>query len=237
MKEFLGEFIGTALLVILGNGVVAGVLLNQSKAQNAGWLVICFAWGLAVMMAIYAAGSFSGAHLNPAVTIALTLTGNFDSSLVAVYLLGQFAGAFVGAFLVFIHYYPHWEKTEDPALKLAVFCTSPAINKPFHNFVSEFIASFILMFGLMALGSNSFAAGLNPFIIGVFILSIGLSLGGTTGWAINPARDFSPRLAHYLLPIPGKGASQWKYAWIPVVAPVLGCVTGGFVFDLMQKVK
>ena len=230
MKEFWGEFMGTAILVTLGCGVVAGVLLNKSKAQHAGWFVICFGWGLAVMLAIYAVGPLSGAHLNPAVSIALALIGKLDMAFLPYYLAGQFLGAFTGAVIVYIHYLPHWKETLDSEAKLSVFSTGPAINHTFSNFFSEFTGSFMLMLGLLFIGANKFSDGLNPFIICLLIVSIGLSLGGTTGWAINPARDLMPRLAHYLLPIQGKGSSNWQYAWIPVLGPLVGCVAGALVF-------
>jgi glycerol uptake facilitator protein len=233
MKEFLGEFIGTTILVTLGCGVVAGVLLNKSKSQNAGWLVICLGWGLALMLAIYASGPLSGAHLNPAVSIALVCIGKLNVSLLPTYISGQFLGAIFGACLVYINYLPHWKATEDHGTKLAVFSTGPAIRNTASNFISEFLGSFMLMFGLLFIGSNNFADGLNPVIISLLIVSIGLSLGGTTGWAINPARDLGPRLAHFLLPISGKGSSDWSYAWIPVIAPIAGCVAGAWVHVLI----
>ena len=233
MKEFIGEFIGTTILVTLGCGVVAGVLLNKSKAQNSGWLVICLGWGLAVMIAIYAVGSLSGAHLNPAVSIALVVIGMLDIGLLPYYLLGQFLGAFLGAVIVFLHYLPHWKETDDEALKLAVFCNAPAIPRTFSNFFGEFFGIFVLMFGILSIGANEFANGLNPLIISLLVVSIGLSLGGTTGWAINPARDLAPRLAHFLLPIPQKGGSDWQYAWIPVVAPIAGAISGALVYKFI----
>jgi glycerol uptake facilitator protein len=235
MNVFLAELFGTALLVLLGNGVVAGVLLRQSKSENAGWIVITFGWALAVTLAVYCAGQVSGAHLNPAVTLALAANGAFDASQVPVYLAGQFIGAFLGACLVYLHYYPHWSRTDDDAAKLAVFATAPAIRHPAANFFSEFLGTFVLLFGLSAIGANKFADGLNPMVVGSLVLAIGISLGGTTGYAINPARDLGPRLAHALLPIPGKGTSDWPYAWIPVVAPILGGICGVLVYNAMLK--
>lgn len=232
MNPFIAELIGTALLIYLGNGVVAGVLLKQSKSEGAGWLVICIGWALAVTFAIYMSGPISGAHLNPAVTIGLAAVGKFSWHDVPTYILGQLIGAIVGSVFVFLHYYPHWEKTNDPDLKLAVFCTAPAIRNPFWNFFSEFMGTFILMLGLSALGANKFADGLNPLVVGALIISIGTSLGGTTGWAINPARDFGPRIAHAILPIPGKGGSDWGYSWIPVIAPILGGTMGTIFYKL-----
>ena len=208
MNVFFAELIGTALLILLGNGVVAGVLLKNSKAEGAGWLVITVAWGLAVTFGVYAVGAVSGAHLNPAVTIALAATGAFEWAQVPVYIIAQMLGAVLGACLVYLHYLPHWAKTDDAGLKRAVFCTAPAERHTIGNFTSEFIGTFVLMFGLSALGANKFAEGLNPLAVGALVLSIGLSLGGTTGYAINPARDLGPRIAHALLPIPNKGDSD-----------------------------
>jgi glycerol uptake facilitator protein len=232
MSAYLAEFFGTMLLIVLGNGVVAGAVLKGTKSENAGWLVICLAWGLAVTLAIYAVGSFSGAHLNPAVTIALAWSGSFDWSLVPGYCLAQLAGAFVGAILVWLHFLPHWEKTASADLKLAVFCTAPAVRSTFSNLISEIIATMVLVLALMFIGVNKFAEGLNPLVVGMLIVSIGLSLGGTTGFAINPARDLGPRIAHFILPIPGKGRSDWGYAWIPVIGPIVGGLLGVFVYNI-----
>ncbi|MDZ7878496.1 MAG: MIP/aquaporin family protein [Saprospiraceae bacterium] len=229
MNPYLAELIGTALLILLGNGVVAGVLLKNSKAENAGWLVIAIGWGLAVTFGVYAVGGVSGAHLNPAVTLALASTGAFDWGLVPGYIAAQIAGGVLGAVLVYLHYLPHWAKTDDADLKRAIFCTSPAERHTVGNFISEFIGTFVLLFGLSALGANKFAEGLNPLAVGALILAIGLSLGGTTGYAINPARDLGPRIAHALLPIDNKGGSDWGYAWIPIVAPILGGIAGAMV--------
>jgi len=234
LKEFWAELIGTALLITLGCGSVANVLLSKSKGFQSGWLVICLAWGLAVMIAIFAVGNISGAHLNPAITIALVFLHKITFEKALVYITAQFLGAFLGSIVVWLHYFPHWKSTEDQDAKLAVFCTSPAIRSYFFNFISEFIASFVLMFGLLAIAANSFSEGLKPLIIGLLVTTIGLTLGGTTGWAINPARDFGPRLAHFLLPIPNKRDSDWSYAWIPIVAPILGCVIGGLAWEWMK---
>jgi len=230
MSAFLGEIIGTAILIILGGGVCAGVNLKKSFAHNSGWIVITFGWGLAVAVAVYAVGQISGAHLNPAVTLGLAFNGAFPWSEVPSYILAQMIGAFVGACIVFLHYFPHWKETEDPAIKLGVFSTGPAIPHYFSNLISELIGTFVLVVGILAIGANKFTEGLNPLIIGFFILSIGLSLGGTTGYAINPARDLGPRIAHYVLPIPGKGSSNWKYSWIPIVGPILGGSFGGVFY-------
>ncbi len=230
MNIYIGEFVGTMLLIILGGGVVAGVVLKGTKAEGAGWLVITVAWGLAVTMAIYAVGSISQAHINPAVTISLAFIGEFPWDKVPGYLLAQLLGAFTGAVIVWIHYLPHWKKTEDAGLKLAVFSTGPAIRSYASNFVSEMIGTMILVSGLLYIGANEFTEGLNPIVIGVLIISIGLSLGGTTGYAINPARDLGPRIAHFLLPIPGKGMSDWTYAWIPVLGPIFGGILGAVMY-------
>ena len=226
MNAFLAELTGTMLLILLGDGVVAGALLRGSNSEGAGWIVITIGWALAVTFAVYAAGAISGGHLNPAVTLALACMGEFAWDLVPQYLLAQFFGAFLGACLVWLHYLPHWRATPDPALKLAVFCTAPALRSPLANCFSEFLGAFVLLFGLTALGAHRFAEGLNPLIVGALVLAIGLSLGGTTGYAINPARDLGPRLAHFLLPIAGKGGSDWSYAWVPVLAPIVGGVCG-----------
>ncbi len=232
MNPNLAEFLGTMLLVTLGDGVVAGVLLRGTKSENAGWLTVVVGWGLAVTLSIYAVGAVSGAHLNPAVTLAFAMKGDFPWTSVPGYVAAQTAGAFAGAVLVWLQYNSHWRRTEDPATKLAVFCTGPAIRSTMANFVSEMVATMILILGLLFLGSNHFADGLNPLAVGGLIISIGLSLGGTTGFAINPARDLGPRIAHALLPIPGKGSSDWQYSWIPVLGPLTGAILGVIVFNL-----
>ncbi|BCG59738.1 MIP/aquaporin family protein [Paenibacillus sp. URB8-2] len=226
MSAFMGEVIGTLILVLLGCGVVGGVVLHKSKAQNSGWIVITMGWGFAVAFAIYAVGGISGAHLNPAVTIGLASIGAFPWGQVPIYLLAQMTGAFLGAVLLWLYYFPHWKETEDPGSKLAVFSTGPAIRHTPSNLMSEIFGTAVLMFGLLCIGANRFAEGLNPIIIGFFITAIGLSLGGTTGFAINSARDLGPRIAHFLLPIAGKGSSDWKYSWIPVAGPIVGGVLG-----------
>jgi glycerol uptake facilitator protein len=233
MTPYMAEFFGTMLLILLGEGVVAGVLLKSSKGEAAGWLTIVLAWGLAVMLAVYAVGRFSGAHLNPAITIALFVSGDFPADQVAGYLIAQFGGAFIGAVLVWLHYLPHWKNTDNAALKLAVFATGPAIRSTPNNLFSEVLATLVLVLGVLFIGANKFAEGLNPMIIGTLIVSIGLSLGGTTGFAINPARDLGPRIAHAILPIPGKGSSDWSYSWIPVVGPIIGGVLGALLFKAL----
>jgi glycerol uptake facilitator protein len=232
MSPYVAEFFGTMLLIVLGDGVVASVVLKGTKSENAGWLVIVLGWGLAVALAIYAVGSLSGAHLNPAVTIAMAWSGSFDWNLVPGYCLAQLAGAFAGAILVWIHFLPHWSKTDSADTKLAVFCTAPAVRSTVNNLISEIIATMVLVLALLFIGVNKFAEGLNPLVVGALIVSIGLSLGGTTGFAINPARDLGPRIAHFILPIPGKRNSDWSYAWIPVVGPILGGLLGVWVYQL-----
>jgi glycerol uptake facilitator protein len=232
MTSYIAEFFGTLILILLGDGVVAGVVLRKTKSENAGWLTIVVGWGLAVILAIYAVGRISGAHLNPAITIALAMNGSFPSDLVVGYIIAQFAGAFVGAILVWLHYLPHWKQTTDGAAKLSVFCNAPAIRNTFSNLVSEIIATAVLVLAILFIGANEFSQGLNPIVVGLLIISIGLSLGGTTGFAINPARDLGPRIAHFVLPISGKGNSDWSYAWIPVVGPILGGMLGAYLYTI-----
>ncbi|MBM7551629.1 MIP/aquaporin family protein [Thalassobacillus pellis] len=230
MPEFLAEVIGTMILIIFGGGVVGGVVLRETKAEGSGWVVITIAWGLAVAMAVYAVGKFSGAHINPAVTLGFAAAGEFPWAKVPIYITAQMLGAFIGAVIVFLNYLPHWKKTEDPGAKLAVFSTDPAVRSPFSNLVSEMIGTFVLLMGLMFIGANEFTKGLNPMIVGALIMAIGMSLGGATGYAINPARDLGPRIAHALLPIPGKGGSDWKYSWVPIAGPLLGGTYGAVFY-------
>ena len=233
MSIFGAEVIGTALLILLGNGVVAGVLLNQSKAENAGWIVITFGWGMGVMVAVFAVGQFSGAHLNPAVTFGFALIGETPWEDVPKYFAGEFVGAFIGATLVWLAYLPHWGATEDPGLKLACYSTAPAIRNTAANIVCEIIGTFVLVFGVLAFFANpdTAATGLGGLLVGLLVFAIGLSLGGPTGYAINPARDLGPRIMHAILPIAGKGDSDWSYAWIPVVAPLIGGGLGALAFE------
>jgi glycerol uptake facilitator protein len=243
MQAYIGEFIGTMILIILGDGVVAGVLLRNSKAENSGWIVITFGWAMAVAIAVYCVGQFSGAQINPAVTIANAVTGNLEWALVPGYIIAQFLGAFVGGIIVWLAYLPHWAETEDEGLKLGVFCTAPAIYNTPANLITEIIGTFVLVFGIFgivanagAVGGNAAAvigSGLNPLLIGLLVLAIGLSLGGPTGYAINPARDLGPRIAHAVLPIAGKGGNDWGYAWIPVVGPIIGGILGAVLFTLL----
>jgi glycerol uptake facilitator protein len=249
MEIFTAEVIGTAILILLGDGVVAGVLLARSKAENAGWIVITFGWGMAVAMAVYAVGQFSGAHINPAVTIAYAVTDITPWDDVPTYLAGEMVGAFLGAILVYLAYLPHWRPTEDPGLKLAVFSTAPAIRNKAQNLLTEIIGTFILLFGILAIvghfiesgsgaiGEATLATALGqttvPLLIGLLVFVIGLSLGGPTGYAINPARDLGPRIAHAVLPIPGKRDSDWDYSWVPVVGPLIGGTLGALSYQAL----
>jgi glycerol uptake facilitator protein len=230
------EIIGTAILILMGDGVVAAVLLNHSKAQNSGWIVITFGWGMAVMIAVYAVGQFSGAHLNPAVTVGLWVNGNIDAGDVPKYFIGEFIGAMLGATLVFLAYFQHFAATEDPGLKLAVFSTGPAIRNPLWNLTTEILGTMILLVGVLGItdpGNKGVGtAQLGGLLVGLLVLAIGLSLGGPTGYAINPARDLGPRIMHAVLPIPGKGPSDWGYAWIPVVGPLIGGAIGAIIYNV-----
>ena len=233
MSIFGAEVIGTGLLILLGNGVVAGVLLNLSKAQNGGWIVITWGWGLAVMTAVFAIGQFSGAHLNPAVTLGFAVEGRTDWGDVPEYLAGEFVGAFIGATLVWLAYLDHWRETEDPGLKLACYSTAPAIRNPVNNLITEIIGTFVLVFGILAFFAEAGTTDthLGGLIVGLLVLAIGLSLGGPTGYAINPARDLGPRIVHTFLPIPNKGTSDWSYAWIPVAGPLIGGALAGLIYN------
>jgi glycerol uptake facilitator protein len=224
---FLGEVVGTCLLILIGDGVVAGVLLNKSKAQNSGWIVITWAWAMGVLVGVFGSLAVGGgvAHLNPAVTIGLAAIDKFDWADVPTAIAGQFVGAFLGATLVFLAYLVHWGETEDPGLKLAVFSTGPAIRNTVANLITEIIGTALLLFGILALPAE-FPTGL---AVALLVLGIGMSLGGPTGYAINPARDLGPRIMHFILPIPGKGGSDWAYSWIPVVGPIIGGVAGALL--------
>jgi glycerol uptake facilitator len=229
---FLGEVVGTAVLILFGDGVVAGVLLNRSKAQNAGWVVITFAWGLGVFMGVVTSLAVTGgvAHLNPAVTLGLASIDAVEWGDVATLIAGQYVGAAIGALLVWLAYLPHWAETDDPGLKLAVFSTGPAIRNVGTNLICEVIGTFALVFGVLALGHES-VASLGPLGVALLVVVIGMALGGPTGYAINPARDLGPRIMHFILPIAGKGDSDWGYAWVPVVGPIIGGILGGLVGD------
>lgn len=231
MSQFLGEFIGTLILILFGCGVNAGVTLHLSKAKDAGWIVIALGWGLAVMLGVYAVGDISGAHLNPAVTLGFAIVGAFPWAEVPSYILAQMLGAMAGATLVWLQYLPHWSKTAEPADKLGIFSTAPAVPARWANLLSELLGTFALVLALMFIGANNFTEGLNPLIVGLLIVAIGVSLGGSTGYAINPARDLGPRIAHFLLPIKGKGGSDWAYSWIPVLGPAIGGLMGGLFYQ------
>lgn len=240
MSPFLGEVCGTALLIVLGDGVVANVLLAKSKGQNGGWMVITTGWALAVAMGVYAVNAISGAHLNPAVSIAMAAIGKFAWAQVPAYVAAQLLGAFIGATIVWLAYLAHWSLTPDKGAKLAVFCTGPAVRSAGANFLTEVIGTAVLVIGLLAIvtpanlvPNSGFDKGFAPVLVGLLVWSIGLSLGGPTGYAINPARDLGPRLAHAVLPIAGKGDSDWGYAWIPIAGPIVGGVAGALIYQAL----
>jgi MIP family channel proteins len=231
MGNYILEFFGTLVLVLFGDGVCCACSLSKTKAHNAGWVVIALGWGLAVMMGALIAGP-SGGHLNPAVTLGLAVAGNFAWENVAGYIIAQMLGGFCGAVLVYLFYYDHFKATEDPAVKLGVFCTAPAIRNTWNNFFCEFIATFMLMFAILVI--NPFFGGSTGLVpITYVIIAIGMSLGATTGYAMNAARDLAPRIAHAVLPIPGKGSSDWSYSWIPAIAPLCGAVCASLLFGAM----
>ena len=245
LKLFLAELLGTLILVTIGDAVVANVLLSRTKGHGSGWIVITTAWGLAVAVAAYSVGRVSGAHLNPAVTLAVAMSDpRFEGARIPVYLAAQMLGGFLGGVLVWLHYFPHWKETDDADAKLGVFCTGPAIRHFPSNLGGEVLGTAVLVFGILAIGANAgelsqsggidlqsaFRTALSPLLVGFLVWAIGLSLGGTTGYAINPARDLGPRLAHALLPIPGKRDPDWGYAWIPVAGPLLGGLVAALVY-------
>jgi glycerol uptake facilitator protein len=232
----MGELFGTMVLILLGDGVVAGVLLNKSKSQNAGWIVITAGWAFAVMSGVYVSQALGGpGSLNPAGVIQGFFAPGADVGAGIMLIVAQFIGAFVGAILVYLTYLAHWRETADAGLKLAVFSTGPAIRNPMANLVTEIIATFALIFIVSSIFSaggqgTGIASNVNPYLVGALIWGLGLSLGGPTGYALNPARDLGPRIAHAILPIPGKGDSDWSYSWIPVVGPIIGAIIGGVLF-------
>ncbi|EDS78044.1 glycerol transporter [Clostridium novyi A str. 4552] len=232
MSRMMAEFLGTMLLIILGDGVVACVSLNKSKGQNGGWIVVTTSWAIAVAVPALIFGAISGAHFNPAVTIAFAAIGfgGITWSMVPGYIIAQMLGAMLGAAIVWIAYLPHWAETEDPAVKLGVFCTAPAIRNSAANLATEIIGTFVLVFAILGLSTAEQAPGIGTYSVGLVILVIGLALGGPTGYAINPARDLGPRIAHAILPIAGKGDSDWGYSWIPVVGPIIGGLIGALLF-------
>jgi glycerol uptake facilitator protein len=245
MHLYLAEFVGTALLVLLGNGVVANVVLPETKGNNSGWIVIAFGWAMAVFVAVWCVGPISGAHLNPAVTLGLAMAAKFAWRLVPGYIAAQLLGAIVGAVLVFAFYRDHYNKSDDPDAMLATFATAPAIRNPLGNLFSEAIGTFVLVFAVLMSVEPSITRSdmINPespglkiglgtlgaLPVGLLVLAIGLSLGGTTGYAINPARDLGPRIAHEILPVPGKRSSDWGYAWVPIAGPFLGAALAFFL--------
>ncbi|MGC4037348.1 MAG: MIP/aquaporin family protein [Chitinophagaceae bacterium] len=236
MSAFTGEFIGTALLIILGDGVVANVILDKTKGNNGGLISITFGWAIAVFTGVFTSVTLGGSgHLNPAVTIALASINKFDANLVAPYLAAQFAGAFVGAVIVWLAYKNHFDTTSSSDSKLGVFCTGPAIRKPINNIITEVIGTFVLMLGALLFSKPEHSLGtLDALPVALLVLGIGLSLGGPTGYAINPARDLGPRIAHFILPIPNKRNSDWSYSWIPVAGPIIGAIIAGFVYKLLS---
>lgn len=232
-SPFLGEFIGTALLIIMGGGVVANVVLSKTKGHNSGWIVITFGWAMAVFLGVYASNALGGnGHLNPAVSIALALFGDFEISLLGTFIAAQFAGAIAGAIVVWVAYKQHFDETTDPGLQLAVFSTAPAIRNPAFNLLTEIIGTFVLVLGA-SLASKEMDK-LSSLPVALLVLGIGLSLGGPTGYAINPARDLGPRIAHAILPMKGKGNSDWGYAWIPVVGPIIGAMAAAALLKVLM---
>ncbi len=256
MHPYLAEAVGTCLLVLFGNGVVASTVLKKSKGYEAGWIAIVLGWGIAITLAVYAVARFSEAHLNPAVTLALAGHGAFEWQHVPGYLLGQSAGALVASLLIYILYFPHLAATKNQDRKLACFSTTPALYSPVFNFLAEIIATAFLVFGVMAISSNAewlhsplpiddipsldfadfYTRGIRPLLLGFLVMGIGFSFGGLTGYALNPARDFIPRLVHALMPIPGKGSSQFHYAWVPIFGPIVGAYLGLSLHTFCQSV-
>ena len=234
MTPFLGEVSGTALLIVLGDGVVANVILNKTKGQGSGWIVVTFGWAMAVYVGVFVAAPFSKAHLNPAVTLAFAFIGKLEWGMVPLYIAAQLLGAMIGAFFVWLSYRLHFNATQDADTKLGVFCTIPAIRHTISNLLTEVIGTFVLIFGVLyiAAPANSLGA-LDALPVSLLVLGIGLSLGGPTGYAINPARDLGPRIMHFLLPIPGKRDSDWAYSWIPVVGPCIGALLAAILFKMV----
>ena len=245
MNELIAEVLGTMLLVLLGNGVVANVVLRDTKGSNGGWLLITIGWGLGVFVGVTVAGPVSGAHINPAVTLGLAISGLFPWSKVALFILAQMIGGSIGAFLVWLFYYNHFNRTEDPGLQLACFSTGPAIRKPVSNLISEMIGTFVLIFVILYIAEPSMdipgmeetkigLGTLGALPVALLVTGIGISLGGTTGYAINPARDLGPRIMHAILPMKNKGKSDWSYSWIPVFGPIIGAAIAGVLYLLHQ---
>lgn len=232
------EFLGTFVLILLGDGVVAGTTLKKTKAENAGWIVVTMAWGFAVMCGVFIAGPFTGAHLNPAVTLGLAFAGSFPWTDVAGYVVAQLLGGFLGAVMVYLFYKDHYDATDDATTCLGTFCTIPAIRNPWRNFFCELVATWLLVFVILVFSTEGETpqvgmGSLGAIPVTYLIMSIGMSLGSTTGYAINPARDFPPRLAHALLPIRGKGTSDWAYSWVPICGPLAGALIAALTFMLV----
>ncbi len=236
MSPFIAELIGTMFLIILGNGVVANVLLAKTKGNNSGLIIIVFGWAIAVFVGVYIASHGSAAHLNPAVTLALAAFNNFPWADVPVYIAGQFAGAMLGSFVVWVTYRQHYDETTDAGLQLATFCNTPAINNIFYNLITEVVGTFVLMMGVLFMSKPTNSLGtLDALPVALLVLGIGMSLGGPTGYAINPARDLGPRIMHAILPMKNKGKSGWEYSWIPVVGPILGAGLAAFIFKIFLQ--
>ncbi|WNZ89612.1 MIP/aquaporin family protein [Streptococcus iniae] len=231
--DIFGEFLGTALLVLLGNGVVAGVVLPKTKNNNSGWIVITTGWGIAVAVATFISGHIAPAHLNPAVSIAFAVKGDISWGTVAMYSIAQIVGAMLGSLLVYLQFRPHYKVAQEPADILGTFATGPALRDTTSNVLSEIFGTFVLVLGILAIGMYKMPAGLGTLSVGTLIIGIGLSLGGTTGYAINPARDFGPRLLHALLPIENKGDSDWSYSWIPIIGPIVGAVLAVLLYTVV----
>lgn len=235
MNPFIAELIGTAFLILLGNGVVANALLQKSKGFNGGWIAITFGWAIAVFVGVYITAPYSGGHLNPAVTIGLALAGKFSWTKVIPYIVAQMIGAMIGAVLSWLCYKKHYEEQNNPEIMLMTFCTMPAIRSLLHNVLTELIGTFVLIFGVLYLATPEVGLGsLDALPVALLVLGIGLSLGGPTGYAINPARDLGPRIVHSLLPIPRKGSSDWRYSWVPVIAPLIGAALAAWLYILIQ---
>ncbi|MBS1668008.1 MAG: aquaporin family protein [Bacteroidetes bacterium] len=243
MTPFLGEFIGTAILIILGQGVVSNVVLAKTKGNNSGWIVITFGWAMAVYVGVFVAAPYSGAHLNPAVTLGLAAVGTFAWSSVVPYIVAQMAGAMTGSLIVWLAYRPHFSETDDANAKLAVFCTAPAIRSPINNMITEMIGTFMLVFAVLYIAAPSITlnttegklglGAIGALPVSLLVLAIGLSLGGPTGYAINPARDLGPRIMHFILPIPKKRDSDWGYAWVPIIGPSIGALLAALVYRMI----
>lgn len=236
MSPFLAEFIGTLFIILLGNGVVANVLLAKSKGQNGGWIVITFGWAIAVFVGVYSSATISGAHLNPAISIALAALGKFEWVLVPTYILAQLLGAMSGSLLMWLAYKKHFDEVNDADAMMAIFCTAPAIRNTVANLATEIIGTFVLMLGVLFIAApqNSLGA-LDALPVALLVLGIGLSLGGPTGYAINPARDLGPRIMHFILPIKNKRNSDWSYSWVPIVGPIIGALIAAGVWSLLQS--